>query len=85
MSKAKDLMRVLEKDICIVDFAGYSEPGHFPVSVFADWDGMVVRFGGDWEGIPDMPSDEEPTEDQVFAWADRHKDSLKETVGKRGA
>jgi hypothetical protein len=73
MNKAKEIIKLLEKDVCIVDFNGYSQPGHFPVSFWADWDGSKVVFGGDWQEIPDMPTDKEPTEDEVHAWVKEHQ------------
>lgn len=61
-------------DVCIVDFCGYSYPGHWPTSFWADWDGSEVIFGGDWDHIPNMPTDTEPTEQEVDAWVAKHKE-----------
>ena len=63
-----------EESICIVDFNGYIHPGHFPTSFWADWwvADKVVTFGGDWCDVPDMPSEMEPTEAEVEAWAEKH-------------
>jgi hypothetical protein len=51
--------------VCVLDFNGYTSPGHFPVAMWADWDGSRVVFGGDWREIPDWVIDREPTEDKV--------------------
>ena len=58
--------------ICIVDFNGYTLLGHFPVSFWADWDGHKVIFGGDWEGIPNMLIQIEPSEEMVYAYVNNH-------------
>jgi hypothetical protein len=60
--------------VCIVDFEGYTKPGHFHTSMWADWypHHKFVRFGGDWNDVPDMPATSEPTEEAVEAWAAKH-------------
>ena len=64
------------KDVCVFDFCGYSEPGHFPVSMWADWDGEKTMFGGEWQGIPEMTGRAEPSEEEVVQW-------VKERQGKK--
>ena len=62
--------------ICIVDFCGYYEPGHFPLQFWAFWfpAEAIVKFGGDWgvDDLADMPASCEPAEDEVYAWARSH-------------
>ena len=53
---------------CIFDFCGYYEPGHFPVSMSADYDGHKVIFGGDWSDIPNLVIGHEPTEEEILNW-----------------
>jgi len=64
----------IDSAICIEDFCGYTSPGHFPITFSADWipSRRKTYFTGDWESVPPMPSDEEPTEEQVWAWAKKH-------------
>jgi hypothetical protein len=64
---------------CVADFCGYSEPGHFPTSYWAHWDGSQVVFGGDWWEVPNMPSPVEPTEDAVYQWAEMWVKRFRET------
>jgi hypothetical protein len=58
--------------VCIIDFAGNPRnPG-----MWCDWfpaDG-VVRFGGYWCDVPNMPSLAEPSEDECEAWAAQYAD-----------
>ena len=56
-------------DICIIDFEGYTIPGHFHTSFWADYDGEKVIFGGDWRDIPPLVIDHEPTEEEVEKYA----------------
>lgn len=58
-------------DVCIEDFNGTAEYG-YPVAYWADWNGAVVTFGGDWGDVPNMPAKTQPTVEQVHAWADAH-------------
>lgn len=53
-------------DICVFDFCGYLEPGHFPISMWADWDGEEVTFGGEWVNIPPLKTRKKPTEQQIL-------------------
>lgn len=62
--------------ICVFDFCGYSEPGHFPISMWADWDGEKTVFGGDWQDIPDMLGTKEPSEEEVLAWVRKHENDM---------
>ena len=63
-----------ETSVCIEDFCGYSNPGHFPTSMSADYFPRLgfTRFTGEWWNVPDMPSDSEPTELDVNKWARLH-------------
>jgi hypothetical protein len=63
-----------QTSVCIEDFCGYSSPGHFPVSLSADWfpDEAVTHFTGDWSDTPPMASPTQPTEEDVWAWARQH-------------
>ncbi len=60
--------------ICVEDFCGYSSPGHFPVSFWADYYPTLgfTRFGGESWNIPDMPCTSEPTEEAIDAWKKLH-------------
>lgn len=53
--------------ICVYDFEGYTEIGHFPVSVWADWDpeSGLLYFGGGWNISP-IYTNHEPTEAEVL-------------------
>jgi hypothetical protein len=67
----------ITKDVestCVTDFCGYSSPGHYPVSFWADYFPSLgfTRFGGDWWNAPDMESSSEPTEEEVTVWARKH-------------
>lgn len=59
--------------VCIEDFCGRDERG-VPTSFWADYFPTIktVTFGGDWCDVPDMNSDTEPTEKQVWDWARKH-------------
>lgn len=59
--------------VCIEDFCGTACRG-IPCSFWADYLPwlQVVRFGGDWADVPDMPSEEEPTSEVVNKWAESH-------------
>jgi hypothetical protein len=63
-----------EPSVCIEDFCGYTNPGHFPISFAADYFPRLgfTRFTGAWWNVPDMESDHEPTEDEISAWAHLH-------------
>lgn len=61
--------------ICLIDFCGYSEPGHFPTSYWADWNPAtkLITFGGEWQEISPVMSETEPTDSEIdllqeFAW-----------------
>lgn len=61
--------------ICLVDFCGYSKPGHFPITYWVDYhpDIKLITFGGEWQEIAPVYSEAEPTEDEIevisdFAW-----------------
>ena len=56
--------------VCIEDFCGRCSG--LPTSYWADWDGTAVGFGGEWQDIPDMPTDIEPTPNEVNQWAKDH-------------
>jgi hypothetical protein len=63
-----------EPSICIEDFCGYTQPGHFPISFAADYFPRLgfTRFTGAWWNVPDMESMREPTEVETSAWARSH-------------
>lgn len=63
-----------EPSVCIQDFCGSYEPGHLPIQFWADYFPQrdVTVFGGYWHDVPDMPSETEPTEEQVQEWAETH-------------
>ena len=66
-----------KESICIVDFNGHDE--HWlPTAFWADWfiEEKEVTFGGEWCDIPDMPSNVEPSEDDVYNWVNRHSGPL---------
>jgi hypothetical protein len=72
MTKANKIIGLIREtedgSICVFDFNGYTAgPGHFPVAMWADYfpNEGVVKFGGDWEDIPDWHVSEEPTEEEV--------------------
>lgn len=57
--------------ICVYDIcAGNCYP--FPANLYADWSPSqkLLRFGGNWSDIPDVPMDHEPSEDEVSDIAD---------------
>ncbi len=64
--------------ICVEDFCG-TDAG-FHIEYWADYDPIrkVTVFGGDWEGIPDMPSAEVPTAAQAHLWVKAHQFLQKE-------
>jgi hypothetical protein len=57
----------------VVDFSGYTSPGHFPTSFWAEWnrDEKQVHFGGDWHDVPLMKAKRRPTQAQVYKHANR--------------
>ena len=60
---------------CIVDFCGRDAGSGLPATFSADYfpEESLTYFTGDWgSDIPVMPSPEEPTEEQVYAWARSH-------------
>jgi hypothetical protein len=67
--------------ICVFDFCGYSVPGHFPVSMWADWDGKKVVFGGEWEEVPPWITGKEPTQEQVLKYVKTKQ--TEDTNGKK--
>ena len=58
--------------VCIQDFCGSARG--IPCTYWADYFPWlkVTGFGGDWRDVPDMPSEEEPTEEAVGEWARSH-------------
>lgn len=62
--------------VCIVDFNGYSSPGHFPTAFWADWENGITTFGGDWSDVPDMPSVTEPSPEQCELWVEIHQKEI---------
>lgn len=46
----------MNDSICIEDFCGYTEPGHFPSQYWADYvpSTGILSFGGDWSFMPDL-------------------------------
>ena len=60
--------------VCVEDFCGYSHPGHFPTSFWADYYPTLgfTRFGGDYWNIPDLYTVTEPTEETINAWERLH-------------
>ena len=66
------------REVCIVDFCGTYSPSNLPGQYWADWNPLtkLVTFGGDWKGIPQMFSEAEPTENEVYAYADKHLASV---------
>ena len=71
------------RDICIEDFCGYTTPSHFPVAFWCDWIAaeQVVRFGGDWGEVPDMPAPVLPTRQEINAWFASHGFDIKLSEG----
>lgn len=65
----------MDNSVCLVDFNGYTFPGHFPVAYWADYypDQKAVIFGGDWQTVPDMPSETCPSEEDVHQWVVDHE------------
>jgi hypothetical protein len=63
-----------QESICIEDFCGYSNPGHFPTTFSADWfpAESLTHFTGEWCDCPPMPSATQPTEEDVWNWARKH-------------
>ena len=59
---------------CIEDFCGYGYD-HCQENYCAYYSPSLklVKFGGDWIEVKDMPSDKEPTEEQIYKWVDKDK------------
>jgi len=59
-----------EDSVCIEDFCGYAEPGHFFTQFWADYypSEKVVRFGGDWREIPNLKATRKPSLALVHRW-----------------
>ena len=59
--------------ICIEDFCGFAS-NHIPCQFWADYfpDEKLVKFGGDWEGVSDMFSQEIPNDQTVWDWVKIH-------------
>lgn len=57
--------------VCIEDFCGTDERC-YPKEYWADWcsECHIVTFGGEWNDIPSMQSETEPTSEQVHVWAE---------------
>ena len=53
--------------LCVIDFTGFIEPGHFTTSYWADYDKVkhVVHFGGDWSDIKHMKTSRLPSSSEV--------------------
>lgn len=68
MCKCKLSGEELSTMICVEDFNGFLEPGHFPISYWADYDKTknVVHFGGDWNDVPDMKSKTLPSHEEII-------------------
>ena len=49
--------------ICVEDFSGHIEPGHFFTQYWADYDPLthILSFGGDWNFMPDLFVSVKPT------------------------
>lgn len=49
--------------LCIEDFSGYIEPGHFFTQYWADYNPVtgLLSFGGDWSDVPDLLVSSKPT------------------------
>ena len=67
----------VEKMICVEDFCGScTHTGfHHAIQFWADWDGVVTHFGGNWAGIPHLghvPLDACPTQEMVWAHVRHH-------------
>lgn len=65
----------MSESIRLVDFCGYTSPGHFPITYWADWNPStkLVTFGGEWVEVSPIISETEPTETEIeelsdFAW-----------------
>lgn len=64
---------------CIIDFAGsFWAMGMPTASYWADWipERKVVSFGGFWANVPDMPAETKPSEEEVYAWEEKHPSIL---------
>jgi hypothetical protein len=64
-----------DNSVCVIDFCGFTYPGHFPVD-YAAWyhpDDKEVWFYGDLESVPNMPSDTCPSEHDVWQWVSDHE------------
>jgi hypothetical protein len=73
-----------EKSICVFDFYGYAQPGHFLTSMWAFWHPSrgIVRFGGDWSHIPDMIAKTEPSESDIIKYAEKFEKSIVKKGGQ---
>jgi hypothetical protein len=63
--------------ICIVDFNG--TVCGIPSAFWADYypDEGIVEFGGDWNDVPIMIVDKEPSQEDIYKFAYDHSDLLK--------
>lgn len=62
----------MSESTCLIDFCGYSEPGHYPISYWADWNPAtkLVTFGGEWYEVAPVLSEIEPDDAEIEALAD---------------
>ncbi len=64
------------ESVCIIDFCGRDVTRRMPVTFSADYfpEESLTYFTGYWGDteIPPMPCQQEPTEDEAYAWARAH-------------
>jgi len=55
--------------ICIIDFNGYTSPGHLPIAYWADYDPVtgLVFFGGEFSEVSPVQCDVEPNDVEIEA------------------
>lgn len=70
------LIEIEDDSICIEDFNGKYV---FPTAWWCDWENGIVRFGGEWEDVPDMPLPQRPTlrglrktRRECYKWVKKH-------------
>lgn len=62
---------------CVYDLCATCRLTYWKIDLTADWSPSkrVVAFGNSWEGVPDMFSQAEPTEEEIEFWVSQHDEA----------